>query len=52
VGIIEAALEDDKAAAPVFLVGAFDQLNMKPEDILFTKIFAQPFRQEKHALIE
>lgn len=52
VGIIEAALEHDKEAAPLFLVGAFDPLQIEPKDILFSPLFAQPFHREKHALIE
>ncbi len=52
VGIIEAALEHDKQAAPLFLVGAFDPLQIDPKDVLFAPLFAQPFDKEKHALIE
>ncbi len=52
VGIIEAALEHDKEAAPLFLVGAFDPLKTEPENLLFTPLFSQPFDAEKHALIE
>jgi len=50
---METALEHhDKEAAPLFLVGAFDPVQIKPEDILFAPTFSQPFDTEKHALIE
>ena len=52
VGIVEAALETHKEAAPLFLVGAIDPVNIKPEDLLFTPIFSQPFVPEKHSMIE
>lgn len=52
VGIIEAAVEHDKEAAPLFFVGAFDPLQIEPKDVLFAPLFTQPFGKEKHALIE
>ncbi len=52
VGIIEAALETHKEAASLFLVGAFDPVNIEPGDLLFTPLFSQPFDVGKHALIE
>jgi hypothetical protein len=52
VGIIEAALEHDKEAAPLFFVGAFDPVNIAPNEVLFASILSQPFNSDKHALIE
>lgn len=53
-GIIEAALETHKEAASLFLVGAYDPVNIAPGDLLSVPFFSQPFDEDedKHALIE